>query len=117
MLAERLTWREAKQLPRVSTQLSNYAIHDRISAGIAIDQCLNRPEFGKHEISKKKVLLANDDREVFFGKTIMGLYSISWVVHHFLEIPIIIDVSTQMHSNIDIKQFFPRDECQRCALL
>jgi hypothetical protein len=113
MLAVRSTWKAARQLPRISEQLSSYPIHERIAACIAIDQCMHRPEFGKHEISKRKILFANDNKELFFGRTLMGLYTISWIAHHFLEIPLIIDVSTQTHANINIRRFLRTNRLPR----
>lgn len=101
-----LKWRVAKQLPSVADQLTSFPLDERIAARLALDQCVRQPQFGKHEISTKKIKIANDNRRVYFGRTVMGLYTVSWVVHHFLEVPVIIDVSTQMHSNINARRFF-----------
>jgi hypothetical protein len=102
----RSIWRSSRQLPRISVQLASFPLPTRVTANLAINQFLHNPEFGRHWISKNRVYFANDNRAVFFGKTIMGMFSICWIVRHFLEIPIIVDIAHQMYSSVSASALF-----------
>jgi hypothetical protein len=98
--------RTARQLPRISSQLARLPFATRITASIAIDQFVFKPELGKHWISKKMVYCANDNQRFYLGKTIMGMFSICWVLRHVLEIPLIIDISLQMFASPQLPDLF-----------
>jgi hypothetical protein len=105
-LSQNIEWKSARALPLISSQILSKPFDKQVVIRIAIDQFQNKPELGTHFVSRRKVQIANDNRLVFFGRTVMGLYTISWVVHHFLERPLIIDVSTQFNSNIQPSEIF-----------